>query len=407
MPAMRLALAVLWLGTGCAGLSAATRAHQEADVAPAVAALAAARFDEASAQAEQALTRDQTNARAHAVTALAHFVTTNHKLVGDVMTLGSAMMLSGALRGNFVDTELFEPAFEKAAQRLADIDAHLGQATSDEGVSLELCLACWEVDWNRNGEVDDRDRRLLEVERDAEGEFLPDDDPRRRPTFRFDVTDVHWLRALVGFERAALELVRTWDVAPLAQLAMRRGSLHTVTLPLKSAERARHAHQLLLGALEESAACRASALREVDDDREWVPNPKQQQHAVPLPVDDALYVTWGQLVDDVRGLLESRESLEVGQLLASVDKPRADLPHGSVDLGRFLSLPHAVTLDLERTRRTDGEAFEAFLRGAFGDAWGAQQPHSPLPSHLKRMRDEVDGGRETFEHKLRYLFWLN
>ncbi len=403
---MRLALAVLWLGTGCAGISAATRAHQEADVAPAVAALAAARFDEASTQAEQALTRDQTNARAHAVVALARFVTTNHKLVGDVMTLGSAMMLSGALRGNFVDTELFEPAFDKAAQRLTDLDAHLGQAAVDEGVSLELCLACWEVDWNRSGEVDDQDRRLLEVERDAEGQFLPEGDPRRRPTFRFDVTDVHWLRALVGFERAALELVRTWDVAPLAQLAVRRGSLHTVTLPLKSAERARHAHQLLLGALDESAACRASALREIDDDREWVPNPRQRQHAVPLPVDDALYATWSTLLDEARGLLESRASLDVGELLASVDTPRSDL-HGSVDLGRFLSLPHAVTLDLDRSKRTDAEAFDAFLRGAFGDAFGAQQPRSPLPAHLERMRREVDGGRETVEHKLRYLFWLN
>jgi hypothetical protein len=403
---MRLALLVVLFGTGCAGLSAATRARQEADVAPAVAALQTARFDDASARAQDALKVDQTNARAHAVAALARFVTTNHRLVGDVMTLGSAMMLSGALRGNFVDTELFEPAFDKAAQRLSEIDAHLGQAASDEGVSLELCLACWEVDWNRTGEVDEQDRRLLEVERDASGEQLPDGDPRRRPTFRFDVTDVHWLRALVSFERAALELVRAWDVAPLAQVALHRGSTRTVTLPLKSAERARHAHELLLAALDESAACRASALRETDDDREWLPNPRQHQHAIPLPVDDALFTTWEQLIGDARALLESRQGLEVGEL-ASLDQHHDELPHGYIDAGRFLTLPHALTIELGHTNRSDPQAIEAFLRGALGDAFSAAMPRSALPAHLRRMREEVDAGRETLEHKLRYLFWLN
>ena len=49
--------------------------------------------------------------------------------------------------------------------------------------SLDLCLACWQVDWNRNGDIDERDLRMLQVEYDAHGEQIPEGDPRRTPTF--------------------------------------------------------------------------------------------------------------------------------------------------------------------------------------------------------------------------------
>ena len=52
-------------------------------------------------------------------------------------------------------------------------------------------------------------------------------------------------------------------------------------------------------------------LAEVDDDREWLPNPKQKSHAMPLTVDDALFDTWGGVLSDVRKLLLGQEGLSV------------------------------------------------------------------------------------------------
>ncbi len=402
----RLLLLLVLSSSGCAGISAATRARQESDAAPAAMALQAAKFDDAARLADAALATDASNARAHAIAALARFVVTNHRLVSDVLTLASAVAISSALRGNFIDTELFDAAFEKADRQLVQVDTHLGAAGKDPGVSLELCLACWEVDWNRTGEADERDRALFEVERDAAGQPNPPGDPGRRPTFRFDVTDVHWLRALLSFERAGLELLRAWDWGPLAQVMVRRGSAREVHVPLKSAERARHAHALLLEALEESAACRASALAETDDEREWLPNPRQRQHPIPLEVDEALYATWAEVLEDSRALLRSEQGLDIAAL-ARLNRDD-DLPHGFIDFGRWLTLPHELVLVVpSQGQRSSAQALEAFLRGVFGDAFSPSMPASSLPTRLKRMNDEVKSGRESFERKLRYLFWIN
>jgi hypothetical protein len=77
-----------------------------------------------------------------------------------------------------------------ADRRMEGIEAHLARAAKDPDFSLDLCLACWRVDLNRNGEIDERDLRMLQVEYDAQGEQIPEGDPRRMPTFRFDAADV-------------------------------------------------------------------------------------------------------------------------------------------------------------------------------------------------------------------------
>ena len=392
--------------TGCATISPATRARQEADAAPAVAALQAAQFEQAAKLSAQSLERDASNARAHAVAALARFVSVNRTLASDVMTLGASLMLSGALRSSFVDLELFDPAFDRAEARLQEVAHHLEAAAADPGVSLELCLACWEVDWNRNGQLDDFDRRLFEVERDAEGTLLPEGDPRRRPTFRFDLADLHWLGALVSFERAALELTRAWDLSALVRVAIASRSADDVKLPLRSAERARHAHALLLEGLSESRACRAAALLETDDDREWLPNPGQRSHPVPLEVDAPLYQTWSTTLDELDALLRSQKGLDLAQLASLVEpkEGRRLEVHGFVDVGRFLTLPAEITLSTRAARR---EELDAFFAGVFGAAWVKSMPPSGLGQQLERLRGEVVQHRGTFEQKLRYLLWFN
>lgn len=404
----RLALLLLAL-SGCATtMSAARRAELEADAQPALAALQAARFDDATKLAKASLARSEDNARAAGVLALSTWRLAMHDLVTDALTYGATLAASSLMGGNFGNQDFLDFAVARADARLVEVDQALALAAKDPGFSLELCLACWEVDWNPNGEVDVRDQRLLEVEYDARGEELPDGDPRRRPTFRFDVADVHWLRAMVAFQRAALALVSSW--APVLS-GLRRNRLDVLRLKLRNPEKPKQARALIFAGLEHARRCRAAVLAETDDDREWLPSPRQQSHALPLEVDDALFETWAGVLDDVEGLLTSRAGLSATDVLQYGDRNWDRPPTGFLDVGALLSQPRDFVVpseDAVRARRGgSGEAMDAVLRQTFGPAWKDSMPTSPLTARLKRMQQELDRGEDTFERKLRYLFWLN
>lgn len=410
-PSLLVWAAVLSLVSGCAGVGASQRKAWEESAAPAVTALQAARFEESTQLAKKALAEDPKNSRANAVLGVSLFRMTMHDLVGDALTIGSAMVASGLLRrgGDFVSTDMVDFALKRADERLAEVDAKLAVAQLDREVSLELCMACWEVDWNRNGEFDDRDRKLFQIERDANGVEYPADDPRRTPTFRFDVSDVHWLRALVSFQRGAINLAQAWDWKVLIPVVMRGGGYEDVRIPLRSAEQVKTARGFILAGLAQSSACRDAALAETDDEREWLPNPKQKSHAMPLEVDEKLYETWGQIVGDAERLVRGDEALSVAELAQLGDHQWEHPPGGYLNLGRWLGEPREIVIPMSQIDELENRAdrIEAVLTAMFGASYSQKGPASQLPSRLKRMKDDVSRGNETFEKKLRYLLWIN
>ena len=68
--------------------------------------------------------------------------------------------------------------------------------------------------------------------------------------------------------------------------------------------------------------------------------------------------------------------------------------------------PQDIVLDLKETKETPA-AIEHVLRGLVGHGYQAHMRASPLVGRLRSMMAELDHGDETFEKKLRYLFWLN
>lgn len=400
---------LLLLLPGCAGLSAARRAQLETEAQPAVDALRAADFEHAQSLADDALTKSDDNSRAAAVAAIARYRKLAHDLMGDFTTVIASFAASALLRGNVVNQDFLDFAFTRADTRLAEVDALLAKAEKDTGFNLDLCLACWSVDWNRSGELDDFDAHLFEIELDAQGEPLPPDDARRRPTFRFDVADVTWLRAMVHFQRAALALALAYD--PNVTFRSRRAQ--TLTLQLRDAKKLRDARDLILTALTLAEQCRVSVLAETDDEREWVPNPKQKSYALPLPVDDELFETWRGVLVDVRALLESREGLDVAALAQLGDHRWKEPPRGFLDLGAFFSQPRTFTISdqqlhtLDHMNRQDPGALSELLGQVLGPSYKSSMPASPLLQRLERISKEIDHGQDTFERKLRYLFWLN
>jgi hypothetical protein len=406
----------------CGGKPAPARSPTERanDSAAAVSALQASRFVEASNQATIALSLDSHNSRAAAVHAIAAYQAAGARLRDDIEEVVSG---SNALAA--IDHEQGRAAWQRFADALAAVDRDLAIVARDPAFSLELCIACWEHDWNHTGEIDDRDRQLFEIEFDglakagSVSQLIPPGDPRRRPTFRFDVGDAEWARAMVSFQRALMELILAYrwsELDPLFAALFGSGEERpTFEIPLQDAGRVTRAHQLILAGLGAANRCRAAYLVETDDDREWVPNPTQQSHPIPLQVDAALYQTWAEVTGDLQRMLRSEEGLSLRGLAALGDRDSSVLlPDAFIDLGALLRTPRPLRINTALIARLDfsnpAEArpvIEQLLRGILGNGYAAKMKPSPLLGRLSRMKDELSTGNDTFDRKLRYLLWLN
>jgi hypothetical protein len=409
----------LVLSTGCAGsaleqrppaLSAPALSQRRAAALPAIAALQEGRFDDAGKQAGEQLGADAANPYARLVRAIVRYKKSMHQLALDLRTVGVGLVGAGGLNQKYLRTTL-----EEGEAELAAVEADLLAISGQPDLSVELCLACWDIDWNANGRVDSRDRRLLEIEEDASGEPIPEGDPRRRPTFRFDAGDVAWARAFVSFQRAALDVVIAYDWSDLSRAIGERGGRgerserpDEIVIHLTTPARVTAARERILEGLDHSDEARRSYLAETDDDREWVPSPRQKSHPVPLPVDQALYDTWEGVLGDVRRLVHSEEGVHLAEVFQLAGERVDPPPRGYLDLGSMLSRPRDLRLDVGKLKKLErGNDVEGMLEALLGDHYVPAMKPSPLPRRLLRMKGEMDSHQEAFGRKLRYLFWLN
>ena len=381
-------------------------AQQKVAAGATLSALGRGEFEKADESAGKLLEADPKNAYGHVVRAITRYKRAMHQLSTDFRTV-----VFGAFRAGGINHRYMRSSLEQTAQELAAVDRDLAAADHPD-LSLELCLACWEVDWNHNGRVDRADRLLFQIERDADGKPIPEDDPRRKPTFRFDHGDVAWARAFINFQRGALELALAYRWTELDRLfrMVRSGDKPTITLRIEKRSRVAAARARFLEALEQADRCREAYLAETDDDREWVPNPRQKSHPLPLPVDEALYTTWRDLVRDLRELVRGREGLSVEAVAQLGDHRWDSPPKGYVDIGRMLSKPRDIVIKIELLQRLNLDKsgdVETLLRDLLGDYYVREMTPSPITGRLTRMKKEVARGEETLERKLRYLFWLN
>jgi hypothetical protein len=362
--------------------------------APALEALRGAKFTDAVKLAGDQLAAAPRDSEAAAIRGLAAYVTAADQFVVDT-DVGHSWFIVDAL----VD-EHAHAALETFIAQVDRVDRDLAIAAADPHFSLELCIACWEYDWNHRGEIDDRDRKLLEVEVDAQGKELPEGDPRRRPTFHFDVGDVFWARAMLAFQRAALDVVLAyrWNDA-------KHGD--AIVIPLVAPDRVKQAKVLLLAGLDFADQARRAYLQETDDDREWLPNPRQTNHGIPLDVDDQLYATWADVIGDVRRLVRGDEGLSLHDV-AELVEPRAALlmPDAYIDVSAMLSQPTDIKLDADG-KLDDRATIEKALRGVLGHGFAEHMKASPLVKRLADLAMARGRGEHELARKLRYLIWLN
>ncbi len=391
--------------SGCATLPTRLSPAQEAAAKPALAKLQAAAFEEAGAEAQAVLAKDPKNSQARVVAAMTHYKKTMHNFIRDMMTNITGMMAARSINHRYIKWSL-----DQTDKELARVEAHLAVAADDPGFHLALCLACWEYDWNHSGRVDDRDRMLLQVEQDAEGQSIPKDDPRRKPTFRFDHGDLYWARAMIAFQRAAMNLGMAYQLPDFdAFNRLQRESVLTIRMVDKA--RVLAARDLILAGLAHADRSRLLYLAETDDQGEWFPNPKQHNHPLPLPVDQALYDTWAGVLGDLQKLLRGEEGISVVEAAQLGDHQWADPPTGFVNVAKLFTAPGDITLNLKNLEAVDRNRSKADVERVLTDILGDKYVPSMKPSGIlarfARMKSELERGEDSLERKLRYLLWVN
>ncbi len=393
-----LFVSAILCAAACAGQDAvkATQNH----TAQAILALQQADFSAAYAHASDALSGDSTSSTAAAVRALARYV----KIAEALRT-----QLEAAESAQGIDLPVMRKALAKALRALSSVNQDLKMAAKDKAFALELCLACWDRDWNQNGSIDAGDRNLFQIEIDANGNEIPKDDPRRKPTFRFDVGDIHWARAMVSFQRAVLELALAYRWDELKKWSL-FGPSPRITIALTNPKRVHRAKRRILKGLKFARRARKAYLKETDDDREWVPNPSQKSHPLPLPVDAAVYRTWKKILRDLKQLAKGKTGISAAELAQMVDHKWQDPPRGFIDIGKMLREPKSIVLDfpaLEKHGDADDGLSHAHLGMILGDYYVAKMKPSKLVRRLARMKKEIDRDKDALERKFRYLLWLN
>ncbi|XZE35554.1 hypothetical protein SH501x_001056 [Pirellulaceae bacterium SH501] len=83
-------------------------------------------------------------------------------------------------------------------------------------------------------------------------------------------------------------------------------SIHLVRFPCKEPERMKKAHAHMLAMVEESRGFWQLAMAETDNEREWIPNPKQTG-ILQVPVNQELVVGWLSVLDELESILQGEK----------------------------------------------------------------------------------------------------
>ncbi len=249
---------------------------------------------------------------------------------------------------------------------LARADATLSRVGAAE-VKLPLRLGGAHFDYNADGVVGPSEslRHLLERINPAARSTNTADTAMLT---MFDTGDVYWLRGYTRLLSALLEWwlahdteklfahtahlffanpVTPYPFLPVYGERLGRGSqfpifadaitvVHLLNFPLREPARSQAARSHLLQTVALSRAAWAAWLAETDDDREWIPNPRQTGILPGMRVTEDMIPAWMDFLDEVEALLNGERLLPFW---------RGSEPMG-VNLERFLMAPQPFDLVL-------------------------------------------------------------
>lgn len=365
-------------------------------------------FKNAALSAGDVLKEDAQNPYAALVKAISLYKTTMHQFFLDGRTIVVGAAVTRSVNTNYITTMV-----DQAQAQLTEVSRLLEVAAMEPQISLELCVACMDIDWNQNGRVDQMDLTLFAVERDAFDHSIDENDPRRRPTFRLDHGDVIWAQAFVSFHLAVLNLVTAYDLSEIPLFINNQNKF--IRFKLLHPEQITAAQNHILQGLSYSLAARQAYLAETDDDREWLPNPVQKDHPIPLEVTTEFYETWELVATDLQKVFSGEESISVAALAQLGNHQWENPPRGFFNVGKLFTNAKDLEFDIEQLENhiealedaKEPQQIERLLEELFGFCYVKHAKSTPLLGRLDRMKKEVERGQESIERKLKYLFWVN
>jgi hypothetical protein len=230
-------------------------------------------------------------------------------------------------------------ALDEFYQDLNRVEATLRPAKG-KPFRLELPLGKMALDFDGNGTITEGES-FLALYRQFNRRAEPDDKttPAAAFTAVFDEADVYWIIAYTHFLRGACDLLlahdggdlfnavgQMWFVradTPLGRAStmlrddgQRRwtgiadaiGLVHQLRLPVKDPQRLARTRTHWLSMISESRAMLASLQSETDDEKEWLPNPRQNS-AFGLRLTEAQFEGWGLFLGEMEAILEGKKLL--------------------------------------------------------------------------------------------------
>ena len=199
---------------------------------------------------------------------------------------------------------------------------------------------------------------------------------------------------MIAFQRAGAELALAYRWSELDKLFLAKwhdGDGQRIVIHLLDADRVKRAREDLLAALEFSAREREAYLAETDDDCEWVPNPRQDSHPMPLAVDDELYARWAEILADAHHLLASDDGISLREAAALVDRRMALLvPDAYLDVGRMLREPQDFVIDICPIPACRPRTSQRMVRGLLGHGYVDKMHPTPLVARARHIVDQLD-----------------
>lgn len=232
--------------------------------------------------------------------------------------------------------------FRGLLERLV-VDLQQAEATlagvNDPAVKLPLHFALVRLDLNADGQADDEETLWRIYAALNRGAGL---DPQQMGkaaddfVIVFDQGDVHWLRGYCHLLSALAEMMLAYDeqalfdvlapsvfakpagaAAPVFQpragqpfesdIADLIAMIHLASFPLHDAERLRSAHGHLQAVIAQSRLSWQAIEAETDDEREWVPNERQQGVIPGVRVTRPIIDGWKQFLDEADQLLVGKK----------------------------------------------------------------------------------------------------
>ena len=336
---MRLSLLAL---LGCALLTLAVDSAPALEVSSFEPLLVAGKWAEAEKQLEGAVAADAKDENARFALGTVQALRAFEGLVQGLYRYGldpewrtSLPMIRLPIPENPQPTPLTNADFRQLvsdfAAQLAEAEKTLAPIKSPE-VKLPLAIGTYRIDVNADGNADESES-FWGIFGATLGAPIGEEDAKGF-VIAFDAGDVHWLRGYCHLLQAFCEFFLAHDTQnlhdrtaqfffPAAEVkypvVLARGDdwwdsiadavafIHMIQLPVSDAERMKASHAHLLEVVAQSRLSWAAIKAETDDDREWIPNSKQENAAIPgVTISREMIGEWHAVLDEAEAILQGK-----------------------------------------------------------------------------------------------------